>query len=571
MKKVLSVLLALSMLLAVLALAACGETEKPTDSSATPTESESPEGTGTTAPEDTEKQTVSETVPSEPETSQSETETQQSETEPQQTETEPQQSETSQSEPETSQSGEETSDNQYSITKADDYADLDFAGKTFTIVYRWSPPSIVPSGWGMTFDCYIDEDNPDDAMSAAVKLRNSSMESFYNCKIVGVPSTNPQGDARTAVQGGDATYDLCIAPYAINSYCRGEFYNVLSLINKDYDCWDQSLIRDLALGGKLYGMAGDCTTADDDYTWAIYFNKAILRDNNLEDPYQLVLDGKWTLSKMFEMARVCKKDLTGDNVIDSTRDIRGLVARAETCRFFWQGAGVRIFSAVQDDGNVRFSAGDLGIEANVYADAIAFLNDECTGGFRPEPSTGSRLGYPDDLVRSFTGGHCAFMIEGLYVTTKSALDETDGIGDVIGLEWGLLPCPKYTEDQTQYYNFVWTQASFIGVPTTLNLATASNFLNVYGLATQATVQKAFNNNVAYAYSNDENVAKMLDIIYTTRVWDASYWYASASIDNNLVSDCGSNKNRWASRIKAGQSTAEKAVAEIYGYHTNNQY
>ena len=566
MKKVLSALLVIAMILAVVCLAACGEEKQPeTESDTKATQPEQPSTQSTEKPE-TESQT--EKVPDETATeAPQETEsTPETETTPAETITESvTETETLPPETETTSGG-----NDYPIAKAADYADLDFAGKTFNIVYRWSPPSIKPSGWGMTFDCYINEDNPDEAMSAAVRLRNSMMAAFYNCTVIGTPSNEPLGDARTAVQSGDAKYDLCLAPY-FNSYCNGEFYNIMSLINTDYDCWDSALIRDLALGGKIYGMAGDCTTAEDDYQWAIYFNKAILRDNNIEDPYQLVYDGKWTLSKMYEIARACAKDLDGDNVLDSTKDIRGLVARAETCRFFWQGAGVRIFSAVQDDGNVVFSGSVMGNEANIYKDALDFLNDATTGGFKPEPSTGSRLGYPDSLVRSFTGGHCAFMIEGLYVTTKAALDETDGIGDVEGLEWGLLPCPKYTEDQSQYYNFVWTQASFIGIPISLNFTTASDFLNVYGLAMQATVQQAFNNNIAYAYSNDENVAKMLDIIYTTRVWDASYWYANASIDNNLVSDCGANKNRWAARLKAGQPVAEKAVAEYYNKHMTREY
>ncbi|MBO4216424.1 MAG: hypothetical protein J5940_00615, partial [Clostridia bacterium] len=563
MRKTISLILALLML--VVALVSCtveitpDETEKQNEAPASQSETPS-----TQAPATQTEAPVTET-----EATASETEAPHSESA---TVTEPATEPATVTEPASEGTESETvvQTSAYTVEKAADYADLDFGGKTFNIIYRWSPPSIKPSGWGMTFDCYIDENNPDDAMSAAVKLRNSSMAAFYNCTVIGTPSNEPLGEARTAVQAGDATYDLCLAPY-FNSYCNGEFYNIMSLINTDYDCWDQALIRDLALGGKIYGMAGDCTTAEDDYQWVIYFNKAILRENNLEDPYQLVYDGKWTLAKLYEMARECKKDLDGDLIIDSYRDIRGLVARAETCRFFWQGAGVRIFSEVQDDGNVKFIANSLGNESDIYKAALDLLNDDCTGGFKNEPSTGSRLGYPDSLVRAFTGGHCAFMIEGLYVTTKAALDETDGIGDVEGLEWGLLPCPKYSEDQTEYYNFVWTQASYIGIPISLNLTTASNFLNVYGLMMQSTVQKAFNNNIAYAYSNDSNVADMLDIVYTTRVYDASYWYASAGIDTNLVQDCAVNKNRWASRIKSGQSTAEQTVADYYRKHMSHDY
>ena len=579
MRKTISLLLALMMLVTAVLLVACGETDEPVVSESQ-TEASKNEDTSTqTEPQPQESETeppVTEPPATEPPaTEPPETDPQESETEPPETEppeTDPPETDPPETDPPETDPPETDpplTGPESSVKKAEDYADLDFGGKTFNIVYRWQHPSEVPSGWGMVFDCYIDQDNPDDAMSAAVKLRNSAMEEFYNCKITSEGSTNAIGVVNTAVDSGDAKYDLCIGVTGVRSFASAKtrYYNILNLINMDYDCWDQSLIRDLALAGKIYGMVGDCTTSDEDYSWAIYFNKAVLREHNIEYPYQLVHDGKWTLDKLYQMSRDCATELNGDNTYTSANDIQGLVARSETCRYFWQGAGVRIFSSVQEDGNVVFTGNSLGTEANIYADILKFLWDATTGGFK-DPDTGHRCDYPDGLVDVFNKGHCAFMIEGLYVTSKNALNWSAGISDIEGLEWGILPCPKYTEEQSQYYNFVWTQCSFIGVPTTLNVKIASDFLNVYGLMTQATVQKTFNNNIGYAFAGDDEVVQMLEIIEATRAWDASYWFAESAIDANLISDAGVNQNRWAGRTK-NSTKAANAVKEYYDYHNTN--
>ena len=158
MKKLISALLVLAMLVAAVmlavALVSCtveitpDETEKQTEAPASQSEPPSTQATEppATEPPKTEKpdDTVSEseTVPAETETVPAETETVPA------TESETETVTDSESETEPATLPPETSPaTSYTVEKAADYADLDFAGKTFNIIYRWSPPSIKPSGW----------------------------------------------------------------------------------------------------------------------------------------------------------------------------------------------------------------------------------------------------------------------------------------------------------------------------------------------------------------------------------------------------------------------------------------
>ncbi|MBO4217185.1 MAG: hypothetical protein J5940_04515 [Clostridia bacterium] len=550
MKRILSAVFALiAVFCVVLTAAACGE-EKTPDTGAQ-SETQKPETPATGASE-TEAETEAATVTEKSEDTESAATSGPV--------TEPVTQSVTESVTETQSVSETVQGITYEYAKAKDYADLDFAGKTFNIFYRWEPESMKPSGYGFVYDLYEDPNNPDDMMTAAVAFRRNTMKMYYNCDVIGTPSL-PSGDnVSELIDSGDAKYDMVISAYSINSYNRGSrYYNLMPMMNLSYDCWDKAIIRDLAFGGKIYGMTGDLTTTDEDYTFVLFFNKDMLKENNQPDPYELVRNNQWTMEKFFEIARSCMKELDGDNEMTS-KDQFGLNARYDTWRYFYYGTGSRFVSPIQDDGSVKWAANDLGYEADVYAMALEILHDPCIGHAE------GMLGAPDGIRESFGSGHAAFYVEGLYNIHYEEIDT--GLRDYENLHFGILPAPKWNSEQTSYYSYVWEQGGFVGIPATCNFQTAADFLNVYALATQATVQKAYINAIAYSYASDANVAEMLDIIMSNRIWCASLWIEK-TVDATLCSDCNSNKNRLSSRLKSGQDKIMKAIDEATQTNLNN--
>ena len=302
MKKFLCVLLAVLMLTAVVAIAvSCGQEDVPDGTTSIPTETETETDTEA-KPEDTQPETsesetkpVTDTSDTEPVTDTSDTDTSTSDTDP----------------------GTTPPSTQPEIVVPTQYADVDFGGKTFNIIYRYQTAEEKPSGWGQVFDLYIDEENPDDALSAAVKLFTAYMGSTFNCTVVGTPALEAGTVLSNAIDTHDATYDMGIYNTSPAGFANGKYYNLLPMLNLDLTCWDQAVLRDLTIGNKLYGITGNCSTSDDDYTWVMFFNKTILAENNLEYPYQLVKDGKWTIDKFLEYSRACQKELDGDDVISN--------------------------------------------------------------------------------------------------------------------------------------------------------------------------------------------------------------------------------------------------------------
>ena len=553
MKKFLSVLLAVLMLTAVVALAvSCGETDKPDDTSASQTQK--PTESQTEAPA---TQTEAPATQTEAPATQTEDPGKQTETESQTTppETETSESETQPTPPDTSAS--ETQPGA-EIVIPTQYADVDFGGKTFTIVYRYQTAEEQPSGWGQVFDLYEDTENPDDAMSAAAKFFKAYMGSTFNCTVVGERAVSAGTVLNNAIEANDPKYDMGIYNTSPNGFANGKYYNLLPMLDRSLTCWDEAVIRDLSLGNKLYGITGNCSTSDDDYTWVMFFNKAILSEHNLEYPYQLVKDGKWTIDKFLEYSRECKSDLDGDNEVTNKngKDIFGFVTHGEHSPAIWIGCGVRFAGPVQADGTATTVCKQLGYEGDVFKKVLEVMWDDATGYANHE----SNMGVPEGLRSVFTAGRAAFYAEVLQNIGNSY--QTGCLKDVEGLSFGVIPQPKWNEEQTSYYHYVNTQASFMGIPITSNYAVATTFLNVYGLVFEQTVQATFISNAATAWVSDPDVADMLRIIFDSRVWDAGYWYDAASIHAPLLSDVNVQKDRYANRIKSGESKLQTSINTI---------
>lgn len=72
----------------------------------------------------------------------------------------------------------------------------------------------------------------------------------------------------------------------------------------------------LTYDNRTYGTAAPFANQGDE-VWVLAFNKSIIQELGLENPYELVKNKQWTFQKMLEMEQAAKRDLNGDGVMDS--------------------------------------------------------------------------------------------------------------------------------------------------------------------------------------------------------------------------------------------------------------
>ena len=196
----------------------------------------------------------------------------------------------------------------------------------------------------------VAEEMSGEAINDAVFERNTYVRDNYNCNITQTQSYNPASDLDISIKAGDNAYDVALPALeqSTSNAANGLFYNLnnISSLHLDAPWWDQNAARDLTVGERLYMMTGDISIMYKKSIGVLLFNKQLIEDNHLEDPYQLVKDHKWTIDKFNEMAASVSKDLNGDSQYDLD-DRYGLLYYCDMIAMGMIGAGTQF--TVKDD------------------------------------------------------------------------------------------------------------------------------------------------------------------------------------------------------------------------------
>ena len=179
-----------------------------------------------------------------------------------------------------------------------------------------------------------------DPVNDAIFERNNLIEDLYNCKITvqfcgeGEPFLER---VTTDCLSGTVNYQVVasgisstgIPKLALDGLIQDLYAIEDSHLQLDGDWWDQNAIDDLSIGNKLFFASGDIAVTDDEMTTMLVFNKELIEENQLEDPYALVEAGTWTVDKLYEMARAAAVD-GGDGKMDveGGEDTWGLIGAA---------------------------------------------------------------------------------------------------------------------------------------------------------------------------------------------------------------------------------------------------
>jgi hypothetical protein len=250
------------------------------------------------------------------------------------------------------------------------------------------------------------------------------------------------------------------------------------------------------------------------------FSKKLVKDYELENPYELVLSGKWTFDKMIEMMKKVSRDLNGDGKMDD-QDQYGLLTEYANSQFLFNAAGEYIAK----------SNADKIPEITLYNERAAAVLDKIIEIFKDknyyvnaEDMTGKYADIWDGFQLSmFSEDRALLYHAGMNRVTLLRTMETD---------FGILPPPKYDTRQENYYAVVDTWCtSAVSVPITVNDKEKTGLIletlayeSRYGL-----LPAYYDINLKTKFARDEESRAMIDIILANRLYDLGSVYSWGSV------------------------------------------
>jgi len=431
--------------------------------------------------------------------------------------------------------------------------DLSFDGTTVT-TFGWSGPVLV--------EFYVEEQNGE-IVNDAVFARNLAVEERLGISLeyhlepgaydqrndwVRVLSTSiTAGDGAYDISGG---YSMAGASLASKGMCVP--LNGLDYLDFTKPWWPASLMDEATCGGKLYFCSGDISTYMIYYLYGVYFNQDLLAEyEELENPYDLVQSGTWTLDKMASMAGGVYVDLNGDGTKDFG-DRLGYITYSIFVDPFFFSCGLR--TTEKDENDIPYLSPLFSGEKahTVLEKVVEMVNREgCLVG------NGAEQIEPSYSV--FREGRGLFCSHELTYAVNYLRDTT--------FTYGIVPYPKFDEEQQNYVTITSFPYTLYGIPIDArDPAMSAAVLEAMASESFRTVSPAlFENAFKVKYAQDEQSSLMYDLIRSTvsfdfgRVFNNDLGGLTYSLFRGAV--VGGNTN-WASTIKANEKVLNKQLEKL---------
>jgi hypothetical protein len=394
-------------------------------------------------------------------------------------------------------------------------ANLDFGGEEINVWYFTKNSDTSESFLN------IKGELTGDIIDNVLYERNVAIEEQLKVKMnyidVGTGSSDVGNVIRPILMADDTSYDL----FNVVQWNSGSlslenlFYNLngAPYIDLEKPWWATDYMREMAIGtDKLYFLCGDVSPDMIRCIASMYFNKNLYTNalGSPDDVYDTVLNGQWTMDKLMADAAVVYADIDGDGTVNPGDRLGYTTNKYNNIDPLVYGAGVR--TTERDANDVPYLV----------------LNNERTASFAEKlyklcfETVGGRADARDNLlnIQDFSNGNVLYLLGFLYTSEKLRDMEDD---------YGIIPFPKYNEEQDNYYAVVHDIATLMCLPTNCTkVEQVAAVLEAMAYYSYKNVMPAYYETALKTkYVRDQSSAQIIDLIHNATMTDIAYVYSSS--------------------------------------------
>ena len=374
-----------------------------------------------------------------------------------------------------------------------------------------------------------------DVVSDAVYERNLNTENQLNVKFELINKNLISGDAgqsliKNSVLAGDKSFDMIFgiqydcAPLVLDNM----FYNLAGeeYLHLDQPWWASDYNNETSVGkDKLYFVSGDITLGLIRNMSCMYFNKSFYNDlfGDPETLYNMVVDGKWTFDQYAEYSKQSYKDLNGDGIADANDQFGCGVITSNLTDHLTFDAGMRVTTR-NTDGIPELTMNNekmINFTQKMYQ--LYYENS----GIYIFPPTQEAIDVTIPI--KFKANEMLFML-GWFLSSEMLRD--------MDVDYGILPYPKYDENQPTYLSLAHDVTTLACIPVTcdkIEMVTAvMETLAFEGYKNVIPAYYEIALKVKYVRDSTETALQIIDMIYENSTTDFAYVYNYALNSIGLI-------------------------------------
>jgi hypothetical protein len=401
-----------------------------------------------------------------------------------------------------------------------------------------------------------------DVINDAIYRRNIYVEDLYNVDIKDIVFKDDlQKKVKNSVAAADNDYDaLLIRGYdacalALEGYLID--LNDMAPLDLTKPWWDQKANRDLMIKDKMFYTTGDISNVVNEATYAILFNKKLVTDYELEDPYALVKNGDWTYDKLIELGSQVSSDLNGDGKYNFD-DLYGALVWDDTMMGIVNSIGEKC-ALINANGEIELTLYSNRV-LNIFDKYMAFVLDNTKAlMYQREDWSGEKTN------ALFANNQGLFYLQIMELVIRLRAMEVD---------FGVLPYPKLEKSQEDYYSTVssWHSGYVCVSLVQEDLTRTGAILEALAAESMYTLKPAYYDIALKGkYVRDQESEEMLDLIFDSRLYDLGWLYQIGGYNEQIMNLYRNKKTDFTSMYNQYLSKAEQDVVKIntaFGEITN---
>ena len=392
---------------------------------------------------------------------------------------------------------------------ADGLGEYDFGGRKFRIVGHRSD------------EYFINEEdrNKGNLIADAKYARNKTVEDRFNVEIE-VAYKAAYTDvtawvAKTVMSGADEFDLFCSHSASAGSVVlKNVFLNWYDIPNVDFSkpWWSSSCTEELTYDGKCILAVSDFNYTAISGSYCMYFNKNLASAYDLGNLYNAVLDGKWTFDYFYNLIKDIYQDTDGSGD-KSDGDFYGFA------QGHWYGCDIGPWPWAFNNPIMAKDADGIptiAIKTDKINNIVNAIYDLCynTQGVHYRPDNENPQG-----MTLFYNKQAIFSLASIGSPTGEKLRNFED-------EYGMLPLPKWDENQKDYLTMASGEHTCLAVPKTVKdtefVGTVIEALSAESY--KQVITTLYEIALKTRYLRDDESKDVLDMVIDGRVYDFGYIY-----------------------------------------------
>ena len=355
------------------------------------------------------------------------------------------------------------------------------------------------------------------------------------------------------VQSGGDDYDV-FGGHRISlalSY-QGMQYNLkdISTMKLDQEWWDQGYVDAITINDSLYTVIGDIGVSTLLFVSSLTFNKDLMDANQIEYPYELVREGKWTMDALYNMTVDYGSDLNGDGQVKREDDLLSIIgwsSESGYSNFYSTG-----FSFINRDPSGEYVLSYDAEKLNSILEKVLAL---WTTDYAYN-NMGSGTAEHEITYGIFASGRALF--------SDIVLSKIGTFYSSMDADYGIVPQPKFDESQESYKSYLGFTIPILYLPNNAPDAERT------GTILEALCTASYDHVTPQMYEivtklknvRDEDSSEMIEIIIRNKFIDTAHFFdieGYGTLPRTVINNKSTNI---ASLVKAFERIANKEWEKI---------